>query len=383
MQRSYLSLSLSRAWGMDNPVGDPFGGPAYGERAMPVVAVIAAGMGMAAGVGMVAAAGGFAAMSIGSALVAGSLIAGGALTIVGTVTGNQKLTKIGGTLSLIGGIGAMAQGAIAGWQGAAGKEINTVTGSLAEAAKGAVTYPGEMMAKGMGTISDSFGNFFGGSGAGAEGSAYNLTADTTKTTFAAPSSGADAWASTGQGALFPDMQPSNVVPDADAASASSASSAASAGTNVRGTTFTAPTTTAPTTTAAPTGGLLGGMTTGEKMMTASMAMQGAGAIMTSQAQKAAAEQANENDQERQTRINAIVRVATTREEFDRYNTQGVAAVYLPPTTPTLAARPPIQAPTTTPQNWNMANMQQQQPVVAAVRGAVAPQGFVQAPTFQV
>jgi hypothetical protein len=39
------------------------------------------------------------------------MVAGGAMTIIGTVTGNQKLAKIGGLVSLAGGIGGLASGA--------------------------------------------------------------------------------------------------------------------------------------------------------------------------------------------------------------------------------------------------------------------------------
>jgi hypothetical protein len=378
---------------MDNPVGDPFGGPAYGERAMPVVAVVAAGMGIATGVGMVAAAGGLAAMSIGSAIVAGSLIAGGALTIVGTVTGNQKLTKIGGTLSLIGGVGAMAQGAIQGWQGAADKGINTVTGSLAEAAKGAVTYPGEMMAKGMGTISDSFGGFFGGEKANLSASATQPPASDSMASVASSTGGGGGTAPTGAGVdsfkvdySIASKGPTVALPIDGAnqyqLNTGLAGQAPLGGVNAEALGMTKQQFAQYQALGGGTDafkavigtGAQTGWTMGEKMMTASMAMQGAGAIMTSQAQEAAAKQAQETAEQHQARVDSIVRVATTKEEFDRFNATGVAAVYLPPVTPTFAARPAIAAPTANAPTWNVAPIQQ--PVVAAVRGAVAP-------TFQV
>lgn len=51
MHKVYLSRSASRSWSMDNPVGDPFGGAAYGEKNDPVTAaiggaVISGGMGL-------------------------------------------------------------------------------------------------------------------------------------------------------------------------------------------------------------------------------------------------------------------------------------------------------------------------------------------------
>lgn len=96
MRKTYLSMSMSRAWGAEMPIGDPFGGPAYGEKNAPVIAVAAA-------IGSISA--GAAAIAAGSMLVGGAMIAGGVLSIAGTVSGNSKLSKIGGLLSLAGGIG--------------------------------------------------------------------------------------------------------------------------------------------------------------------------------------------------------------------------------------------------------------------------------------
>lgn len=96
MRKTHLSLSMSRALAAEFPMGDPFGGPAYGERNAPVIAVAAA-------IGSISA--GAAAIAAGSMLVGGAMIAGGVLSIAGTVSGNSKLSKIGGLLSLAGGIG--------------------------------------------------------------------------------------------------------------------------------------------------------------------------------------------------------------------------------------------------------------------------------------
>lgn len=126
----YLSLAQTRAY--DGPIGDPFGGPAYGERAMPVAVVALAAGSFAAGAAAFTAAAAWSA----TAVLAGTLMVGSALTIVGTITGNQNLTKIGGALALIGGGGlaieslmssaaegaAGAAGAAAGETGAAGME---------------------------------------------------------------------------------------------------------------------------------------------------------------------------------------------------------------------------------------------------------------------
>lgn len=98
-QKTYLSREMTRAMALDHPIGDPHGGPAYGERNDPVSAVIS----LAAMGGTYAAAGSFAAMT----LVQGAVFAGAALSLVGNVTGNQTLSKIGMVVGLAGGIGSL------------------------------------------------------------------------------------------------------------------------------------------------------------------------------------------------------------------------------------------------------------------------------------
>lgn len=71
------------------------------------IPLLAAGASIFAGVTAVTAAG----ATIGSMVAGGLMIAGGALTAIGAVTKNQKLMKIGGLVSLAGGIGGMMSGA--------------------------------------------------------------------------------------------------------------------------------------------------------------------------------------------------------------------------------------------------------------------------------
>jgi len=95
-RRTYLSIAVGRALSADHPVGDPFGGPAYGRREMPVVAVAAAayaGAGLALGTIALASFAGIAAV--------GSIMAG-----VGVLTGNKNLVKVGGVLGLAGAVGS-------------------------------------------------------------------------------------------------------------------------------------------------------------------------------------------------------------------------------------------------------------------------------------
>lgn len=94
----------------DMPIGDAFKGPAYGEyeksKALGMIlGVVASVVTMGAAMPMLAA--GTMAMQI----AGGVMMAGGVMTGVGAVTGNKKLMKIGGILSLAGGIGGFAASA--------------------------------------------------------------------------------------------------------------------------------------------------------------------------------------------------------------------------------------------------------------------------------
>lgn len=112
-----VHVALNKMWEAEIPVGDPFGGAAYGEKnkkafksVVKVLAPIAAIAATVATGGAFLAAGGFAALSAGSftALTTGLSFAGSALSVVGQATGNEKLTKIGGIASLAGGVGLAA-----------------------------------------------------------------------------------------------------------------------------------------------------------------------------------------------------------------------------------------------------------------------------------
>ena len=78
----------------------------------PAIGLIAAvgsvGAGMAAVGGTMA---GFLGAGLGTQLIAGAMIGGGVLSGIGALTGNAKLQKWGGVLSLAGGIGGLATGA--------------------------------------------------------------------------------------------------------------------------------------------------------------------------------------------------------------------------------------------------------------------------------
>lgn len=87
-RKTYLSLSLSRAIAAEYPIGDPYGGPAYGERNAP--AVVAVVTFIAANAGTIA-------------------LVGTALSVVGSVTGNKTLSRVGMVMGVVGGGFSLAQ----------------------------------------------------------------------------------------------------------------------------------------------------------------------------------------------------------------------------------------------------------------------------------
>lgn len=101
IKKFYLTRTHTRAMAADHPIGDPTGGAAYGEKNDPITAIIS----IASMAGTYAAAGTFAAMT----LMQGITFAGAALSLVGNVTGNKTLMKIGAITGIAGGIGAFAE----------------------------------------------------------------------------------------------------------------------------------------------------------------------------------------------------------------------------------------------------------------------------------
>lgn len=94
----------------DMPIGNAFKGPAYGEyeksKALGMVlGVVSSVFTMGAALPMLAT--GTMAMQI----AGGVMLAGGVMTGIGAITGNKKLMKVGGILSLAGGIGGWAANA--------------------------------------------------------------------------------------------------------------------------------------------------------------------------------------------------------------------------------------------------------------------------------
>lgn len=150
MHRTRLSLAV--AGHLDIPVGDPFGGAAYGKKEMPFIVGPAIGTLATAVTAGVAAAGG--AMAVAGAVSGIAMVAGLAMTVVGLATGNEDLMKIGGYVGLAGGVGGLATSMMGAGTAVASTAVSAATpaanagastaatGGLAgatEAAKAAIT----------------------------------------------------------------------------------------------------------------------------------------------------------------------------------------------------------------------------------------------------
>ena len=149
MSKIYFSRSISRTMSADHPVGDPTGGAAYGEKNDPISAVLS----IATMAGTYATAGTFAAMTV----MQGITFAGAAMSLVGNVTGNKTLSKIGMVAGIAGGIGQLAgiQGptlgqtfgssAPVGGSGTAAGAMSSKSGSLSQSqASGNVAAAGDL-----------------------------------------------------------------------------------------------------------------------------------------------------------------------------------------------------------------------------------------------
>lgn len=150
-QKTYLSRELTRAMAIDHPIGDPHGGPAYGERNDPISATVAIGTMFAASSGAIAA-GTIAAMT----LAEGLMFAGAALSLVGNISGNKTISRIGMVVGIAGGVGALsgmgsatlgdtfgmgeAASGVSGASGAPGPSLSE-TPNIADAANAPVAPP--------------------------------------------------------------------------------------------------------------------------------------------------------------------------------------------------------------------------------------------------
>lgn len=159
----------------DMPVGDPMAGAPYGEYLKSkgigmLIGVVASVVTMGAALPLLAS------TVLATQIAGGVMMAGGVLSGVGAVTGNKKLTKIGGIMSLAGGVGALgasfagagsstATGALASGSGSEAvssmansfmESANTVTGGLAYADSAGKTAAEQVAAQEQGvTLGDT------------------------------------------------------------------------------------------------------------------------------------------------------------------------------------------------------------------------------------
>lgn len=116
-------VTYYRAAFHDMPVAGPMDGAAYGEYLKSkglgmIIGVVASIVTMGAAMPMLAS------TVLATQIAGGVMMAGGVMSGVGAVTGNKKLMKIGGIMSLAGGVGALASSAL-------GAGTSTATGALA------------------------------------------------------------------------------------------------------------------------------------------------------------------------------------------------------------------------------------------------------------
>jgi hypothetical protein len=104
MNRTYVPLADCRH--LDTPIGDPHG---FGRRDFPFIVGPAVGTLATAVTAGVAAAGG--TMAVVGAVASIATMAGLAMTVVGAVTGDEDLMKIGGYVGLAGGVTGLATSA--------------------------------------------------------------------------------------------------------------------------------------------------------------------------------------------------------------------------------------------------------------------------------
>ncbi|MFA5921159.1 MAG: hypothetical protein WC856_07690 [Methylococcaceae bacterium] len=103
----------------DMPIGDAHSGPLCGDRNMPFI--LGAGAATIGSIAAIGAASGFVATAVAVAATVSvvATIAGVALTVVGAVTGDKDLMKIGAIVGIAGGVTGLATGAFGGATAAA------------------------------------------------------------------------------------------------------------------------------------------------------------------------------------------------------------------------------------------------------------------------
>lgn len=112
-QPHYVTRAVQRAYGIEHPIGDPFGGAAYGEKngGGSFGKIISSAIPMITGAAMMIGSGG----ALAPLVIGGAMFAGGAMSGIGAISGNQTLSKIGGITSAVAGVGALGYSVYSNW----------------------------------------------------------------------------------------------------------------------------------------------------------------------------------------------------------------------------------------------------------------------------
>ena len=166
---SYVTRSVQQAYGIEHPIGDPFGGAAYGELngGGSFGKILSSAIPMIAGAAMMLTPG----APLGAMLIGGAMFAGGAMSGIGAITGNQTLSKIGGITSAVAGVAGMGYSVYSNWDSisnffSSGTELAGTAAAGAEGATGTMAdIPGlgwnTAAAEGMTAAPSVAGNFAG------------------------------------------------------------------------------------------------------------------------------------------------------------------------------------------------------------------------------
>jgi hypothetical protein len=143
----------------DMPIGDPMSGAPYGEYLKSkglgmVIGVVASIVTMGAAMPMLSS------VYLATQLAGGVMMAGGVLSGVGALTGNKKLAKIGGIMSLAGGLGAMASNLTGGFGLGVGSEaVSNMANSFMDSASsvsGGMLYGERIAGEAAANAADAF-----------------------------------------------------------------------------------------------------------------------------------------------------------------------------------------------------------------------------------
>lgn len=114
---THVTRAVYRAYGIEHPIGDPFGGPAYGQKEKGGIGgIFQSAIPIIAGAAMMIGSGGALAPMV----IGGAMLAGGAMSGIGAITGNNTLSKIGGITSAVAGVAGMGYGVYQNWDSISG-----------------------------------------------------------------------------------------------------------------------------------------------------------------------------------------------------------------------------------------------------------------------